>query len=47
MIPEIKPITTSETLPIRHKVMWPDKPFDYVKLPKDEMARHFGLFVNG
>jgi len=46
-IPEIKQITASETLPIRHKVMWPDKPVTYVKLPSDENATHFGLFVNG
>ena len=46
MISEIKPITTSDTLAIRHKVMWPEKPFDFVKLPNDKMARHFGLFVN-
>ena len=47
IIPEIKQIPSSETLPIRHKVMWPDKPIEYVKLPNDENARHFGLFVNG
>lgn len=47
IIPEIKQITTSEILPIRHKVMWPDKPIEYVELPNDENARHFGLFVNG
>jgi predicted GNAT family N-acyltransferase len=46
-IPEIKQITASETLPIRHKVMWPDKPITYVKLPNDKSATHFGLFVNG
>ncbi|WP_233194600.1 GNAT family N-acetyltransferase [Aquimarina sp. I32.4] len=46
-IPEIKQITTAETLPIRHKVMWPNKPIEYVALPNDKDARHFGLFVNG
>ena len=45
-IPEIKQITVSETLQIRHKVMWPDKPITYVELPDDENARHFGLFIN-
>lgn len=34
-------------LPIRHKVMWPDKPMSYVELPNDEKGKHFGLFVNG
>ncbi len=46
-IPEIKQITSSETLPIRHKVMWPNEPIAYVELPNDKNARHFGLFVNG
>ena len=44
---EIKQITISEVLPIRHKVMWPDKPMSYVELPNDEKGKHFGLFVNG
>ncbi len=42
----IKQITSTETLPIRHKVMWPDKPLTYVMLPNDELGRHYGLFVN-
>ncbi|WP_128755323.1 hypothetical protein [Aquimarina sediminis] len=45
-IPKIKQITSSDVLPIRHKVMWPNKPIKYVELPNDESARHFGLFVN-
>ncbi|MCT4699069.1 GNAT family N-acetyltransferase [Tenacibaculum haliotis] len=44
---EIKQITIFEVLPIRHKVMWPDKPMSYVELPNDEKGKHFGLFVNG
>ncbi len=47
IIPEIKQIEASETHAIRHRVMWPNKPFDYVKLPNDENGKHFGLFVNG
>ncbi|TDQ25439.1 GNAT family N-acetyltransferase [Tenacibaculum caenipelagi] len=47
IISEIKQISSSETLQIRHKVMWPNKPIEYVKLPNDENARHFGLFING
>lgn len=45
--PEIKQITSNETILIRHKVMWPNMPLEHVKLPNDENARHFGLFVNG
>ena len=42
----IKQITSSETLIIRHKVMWPTKPMDFVMLPNDENGKHYGLFVN-
>lgn len=43
--PVIKPISHEDTWQIRHNVMWPDKPFDYVKLPNDELGKHYGLFV--
>lgn len=46
IIPEIKQIRSNQTLQIRHQVMWPNKPIDYVKLPNDKNARHFGLFIN-
>lgn len=42
---QIKKINAATTLPIRHKVMWPDMPLEYVKLPNDEKGSHFGLFV--
>lgn len=41
---EIKVIEASETWPLRHKVMWPSKPLDFVVLPNDEEGLHFGLF---
>lgn len=44
--PEIAEITAAETLRIRHEVMWPDRPIDYVKLPNDDQGKHFGLFLN-
>lgn len=44
---EIKQINSTETFSIRHKVMWPNMPIEYVKIPNDEKAKHFGLFVNG
>ena len=34
--------------PLRHEVMWPSKPLEYVVIPGDEDAatsRHFGLFL--
>ncbi|KPM33120.1 Isochorismatase [Croceitalea dokdonensis DOKDO 023] len=41
---KIKEIAYSSTWPIRHKVMWPDKALDYIKLPKDLEGKHFGAF---
>lgn len=42
----IKEITAVDTYPIRHAVMWPQMPLDYIKLPDDEKGIHFGLFKN-
>ena len=46
MTTKIIEITADETLPIRHQVMWPNKPIDYVKLPNDNEGLHFGLFLD-
>ena len=43
VIKEIKP---SDTWLIRHQVMWPDKPFEFVQLAEDDLGLHFGFFVN-
>ncbi|MCY7357433.1 MAG: GNAT family N-acetyltransferase [Rudanella sp.] len=43
----IQPITAEDTLLLRHSVLWPDKPFDYVRLPDDEQGQHVGGFVEG
>ena len=40
-------LTATQTWPIRHQVMWPDKPLEYVKLPNDAIGNHFGLMVAG
>jgi predicted GNAT family N-acyltransferase len=40
----IKEIDASETWDLRHRVMWPEKPIDYVKLEEDKNGTHFGLF---
>ncbi|SIR17625.1 GNAT family N-acetyltransferase [Maribacter ulvicola] len=47
MTPKIIEITADATLLIRHQVMWPNKPIDYVKLPKDDEGKHYGLFLDG
>ncbi|MCR9252016.1 MAG: GNAT family N-acetyltransferase [bacterium] len=42
----ISEITAEETWPIRHKVMWPDMPFDFVKVENDHEGLHLGLFLD-
>lgn len=39
-------ISAADTLPLRHLVMWPNQPLDYVKLPKDHEGLHYGLFID-
>ncbi len=43
---QIREITAAETWPLRHAVMWPDKPFAYVQLADDDQGHHYGLFEN-
>lgn len=45
MKPNITEIAHEETINIRHQVMWPDQPVDYVKLPNDDHGQHYGLFI--
>lgn len=40
----IKKVKQEQVWEIRHKVMWPDKPFEYIKVKDDEIANHYGLF---
>ncbi|KIA97522.1 GNAT family acetyltransferase [Flavobacterium sp. KMS] len=40
----IKEIQALETWGIRHKVMWPDMPFEFVQLKEDDLGVHFGLY---
>lgn len=39
----IKKITAPETHELRHQVMWPNKPKEFVRLPNDEKGLHLGL----
>jgi len=41
---EVKTINASDTWQIRHQVMWPDQPFEFVKLEEDNLGIHFGVF---
>lgn len=41
---DIRPITPAATYALRHQVLWPDKPLDYVKINDDAAGCHFGAF---
>lgn len=43
---EIKSIHWKETIPLRHKVLWPNEPPDFCKVDGDEEGLHFGAFIN-
>ncbi len=43
---KINRISKQEVWPMRHKIMYPDHPFETIKLPKDDEGLHYGLFVN-
>jgi len=44
-IMKIKAIKASQTWQIRHEVMWPDQPFEFVQLDEDALGLHFGVFI--
>ncbi|WP_025145178.1 GNAT family N-acetyltransferase [Pedobacter jeongneungensis] len=43
---QIEQIFPSLTWRIRHETMYPDQPFDIVKLPDDFDGIHFGLYLD-
>ncbi|MBJ6108977.1 GNAT family N-acetyltransferase [Hymenobacter sp. BT523] len=43
----IRPIAPADTYALRHQVLWPDKPLEYVKLADDHAGHHFGAFRRG
>lgn len=43
---EIKKISYEDVWPLRHRVMWPTKDFDYIKVEGDEEAIHYGIFID-
>jgi len=43
---KIKNITAEETLNVRHAVLWPNKPLDYVRIENDTEGEHYGLYLN-
>lgn len=41
---EIQKVNADDLMEIRHLVLWPDKPREFVKVPEDENGTHFGLY---
>ena len=35
-----------ETVPLRHSVLWPDKPASYVRLLEDDLGFHYGAYIS-
>ncbi|MEG3221731.1 GNAT family N-acetyltransferase [Vibrio gigantis] len=42
---EIKQISATAVLAVRHQVLWPDKPMSFCRVPDDDQATHYGAFV--
>jgi len=42
---EIKQLSWQQVLPIRHNVLWPDKPPLFCKVEGDDTAYHYGYFI--
>ena len=42
--PDIRPIAPADTYALRHQVLWPDKPLEYVRIEDDDAGYHFGAF---
>ncbi|MCM8538461.1 MAG: GNAT family N-acetyltransferase [Lentisphaeraceae bacterium] len=42
---DIRKITWQEALPVRHKVLWPDKNPEFCMVEGDNEAKHFGVFT--
>ncbi|GJF00217.1 GNAT family N-acetyltransferase [Phanerochaete sordida] len=43
---KILQISSEDTVPLRHAVLWPDKPQSYVLLPEDSAGHHLGAFLD-
>ncbi|MEN2401515.1 GNAT family N-acetyltransferase [Flavobacterium sp. MC2016-06] len=41
---KVKTIKASDTWQIRHEIMWPNQPFEFVQLEEDNSGLHFGVF---
>lgn len=44
---QIAPLHWTQTIPIRHRVLWPNKPPEFCHVEGDEDALHFGVHLHG
>lgn len=44
---KIQTIQWMDALPVRHRVLWPNKPPSFCKVEGDETATHYGAYVDG
>ena len=43
---EIRTISWEQTIQLRHRVLWPNKPPEYCHVDGDTAGLHFGVFIN-
>ena len=43
---KINEIHWSKTIPVRHQVLWPNKPKEFCHIDDDELGWHFGAYIN-
>lgn len=44
---EIQKVNAEALIDIRHAVLWPDKPREFVRVAEDDSGIHFGLHYDG
>ncbi|KAL4247911.1 hypothetical protein ABKN59_006779 [Abortiporus biennis] len=42
---DIRRISVEQTIPLRHSILWPEKPVEYIRLPEDDSGHHYGAFL--
>lgn len=42
----IRSIHWTQTIPVRHCILWPNKPPEFCRLEGDEAAWHFGAYIH-
>ena len=43
---EIRTISWEQTIPLRHRVLWPNKPQEFCHVEGDPEGLHFGAFID-